>query len=394
MKTTRRSLKNKRILLGITGSVAAYKAVDLIRRLKEEEASVDVVMTEASKRFVTPLSLQTASGGKIYSGLFEDPMAHISLAGEADLLLVAPATADIIGKFACGIADDLLSTCFLAYRGKALIAPAMNWRMYENPVVMENLDRLKKRGVAEISPQEGRLACAEEGIGKLADVGAIVQEVRAALADRDLEGRKVVVTAGPTREHIDTVRFISNRSTGKMGYALAVAAWRRGARVTLISGPSCLQPPGGVGFVPVVGAVQMREAVLREIKDADVLIMAAAVADLAPKAVAGTKLDKSGIKDKLELTRTPDILAEVGRKKKRPMLVGFAAEAGAKVDRARDKLLKKGADIMVFNDITEPGAGFGTDTNKVIIIDREGETAYPLLTKDEASDVILDRILS
>jgi phosphopantothenoylcysteine decarboxylase/phosphopantothenate--cysteine ligase len=394
MKTNRGSLKDKNLLFGITGSVAAYRSIDLIRRLKEQGASVRVVMTDASKRFVTPLSLQIASEENVYSGIFDDPMAHVSLSREADLMLVAPATANTIGKFASGIADDLLSACFLSFSGKMIIAPAMNWRMYENPIVRGNIDVLQEHDVMEIPPQKGRLACGEQGIGRMADVQTILDAVRSALAEKDLKGMKVVVTAGPTREHMDSVRFISNMSTGKMGYAIAGAAERRGAGVVLISGPSFLAPPAGVGFVPVQSAVEMKDAVFKEIKNADVLIMAAAVSDVMPLSRSAAKPDKTSIKGSLKVRATPDILAEVGSKKKRPMLVGFAAEAGGDTGRAKKKLLRKGADIMVFNDITEPGSGFEVDTNKVVIIDKNGNTEYPLLSKEEVADIILDRVLS
>jgi phosphopantothenoylcysteine decarboxylase/phosphopantothenate--cysteine ligase len=391
MRKTPGRLRNRRILLGVTGSVAALKAVDLARRLKDQEASVDVVMTEASMRFVTPLSLQVAAD-RVLSGLFEDPMAHIGLARDADLMLVAPATANTLGKMAAGIADDLLGTCYMACRAPVLVAPAMNWRMYAHPAVTHNLSLLKERGVAEIPPEEGPLACGEEGVGRMADVGRIVEEVTAALGPRDLAGMGVVVTAGPTREALDGVRFISNRSSGRMGYALARAARLRGAEVTLISGPTALEPPAGVRVVPVESAREMRKAVLKEIRGARVLIMAAAVADVTPLSPAEGKISKKNLGRSIAVEPTEDILAEVGRRRKRPFLVGFAAETGPRTARAREKLRAKSADVIVFNDVTEPGAGFETETNRITVLGPEGEDAYPLMSKDEAADRILDHV--
>jgi phosphopantothenoylcysteine decarboxylase/phosphopantothenate--cysteine ligase len=385
------SLRNKKILLGITGSVAAYKALDLIRRLRDEEASVTAVMTDASKRFVTPHSVEVAAGGRVHTGLFEDPMAHVELARGTDLMLVAPATANTIGKFASGLASDLLSTCFLAFRGRVLLAPAMNWRMYGNPVLRANLERLRAAGVMEVTPGEGRLACGEEGPGRMADTDRIMEAARAALAPGDLEGRKIVVTAGPTREYLDDVRFITNRSSGKMGYALAKAASLRGAGVTLISGPAHLETPPGVSLIRAESAREMREAVLREINGSYALIMAAAVADFSPVDRAGGKLPKSAVKS-LELEPAPDILGEVGSMEKRPLLVGFAAEAGDNVKRAEEKLGRKNVDIMVFNNISEPGAGFESDTNRVVIIERGRGIEYPLMSKEDVAAAILDRL--
>lgn len=383
-------LKNKKILLGVTGGVAAYKAVDLIRRLKDDGASVTVVMTDASKNFITPLSLQIASGNKVYSGLFEDPMSHIELSRDADLMLIAPATANIIGKFANGIADDLLSTCILSFRGKVVIAPSMNWRMYENPMVRGNLNRLTAHGILQVGPDKGTLACGEEGVGRMADVNEIIEAVKSALSKKDLSKKKVIVTGGPTREYLDPVRFISNRSSGKMGYAIAGECIRRGAEVILISGPSALQAPRGLkAFVKVETAGEMREAVFKNLSKTDIVIMAAAPADFSPEKKEKIKIDKSE-KLSIKFKNTPDILAEVGNLKKRPLLVGFAAETGKRLDRARAKRMRKGADIIVFNDVTEAGSGFDVDTNKITIIGKDREKPLPLMTKHEASEAILD----
>jgi phosphopantothenoylcysteine decarboxylase/phosphopantothenate--cysteine ligase len=391
MTEQRRSLSSRKVLLGITGSVAAYKALDLIGRLKEEGASVTAVMTDASLRFLAPLSVETATGGKVYSGLFDDPMAHIGLARDADLMLIAPATANTVAKFAAGLAYDLLGTCFLAFRGAVVLAPAMNWRMYENPVFRENLDRLRAFGAVEAPPETGALACGEEGVGRMASTEAIVEAVKSALSEKDLAGEKIVVTAGPTREPLDAVRFISNRSSGKMGYALAGEARRRGAEVVLISGPSALGPPPGVDLIRVETAEEMRSAVLEEIKGARALVMAAAVADFAPASPSAAKLEKSSVRS-IQLKPAPDILAEVGRMEERPLVVGFAAEAGDNVRRAEDKLGKKGVDVIVFNDISEPGAGFDCDTNRIAIIEGGRRDDYPLMSKEGAAGLVLDRV--
>lgn len=385
-------LKNKKILLGVTGGVAAYKAVDLIRRLKDDGASVTVIMTDASKNFITPLSLQIASGSKVYSGLFEDPMSHIELSRDADLMLIAPATANIIGKFANGIADDLLSTCILSFRGKVVIAPSMNWRMYENPIVQGNLKRLTAHGILQVGPDKGTLACGEEGVGRMAEVNEITEAVKSALSKKDLSKKKVIVTGGPTREYLDPVRFISNRSSGKMGYAVAGECIRRGAEVILISGPSALQAPKGLkAFVKVETAGEMREAVFKNLSKTDIVIMAAAPADFSPEKKEKIKIGKSE-KLSIKFKNTPDILAEIGRLKKRPLLVGFAAETGKRLDRARAKRTRKGADIIVFNDVTEAGSGFDVDTNRITIIEKERETPLALMSKDDASEKILDSV--
>lgn len=385
-------LKNKSILLGVTGGAAAYKAVDLIRRLRDEGASINVVMTDAAKNFITPLSLEIASQNKVYSDLFSDPLAHIKLSAKADIMVIAPATANIIGKFARGIADDLLSTCFIAFKGKVVIAPAMNWRMYENPIFQENLNSLLSRGVIVVGPEKGALACEEEGIGKMSDIADIIESIKSALTKKDLIGEKILVTAGPTREFIDPLRFISNRSSGKMGYAIARSALRRGAEVTLISGYSLLSQPKGVRFFSVESAQEMLDAVKREVQSSTVLIMAAAVSDFMPVERAEKKIEKSeGLI--LRLQQTPDIISEIGKRKDKPFIVGFSAESGQNIERARRKLMEKNMDMIIFNDITEEGSGFDVDTNRVTIIDREKETTLPLMSKDSVADKILDRLV-
>jgi phosphopantothenoylcysteine decarboxylase/phosphopantothenate--cysteine ligase len=383
-------LKNKKILLGITGSVAAYKSIELTRRLVEEGASVQVVMTDAASRFATPLSFEVASRQKVYSDMFADPMSHISLPSDADVFVVAPATANSIGKFAQGIADDLLSTCMLSFRGKIVIAPAMNWRMYENPVFRKNMESLRSLGMLQVGPGTGNLACGDNAVGRMADVAEIIEAVRSALSTKDFSGKKFVVTAGPTREYIDPVRFLSNRSSGKMGFAIARAAMRRGAAVTLITGPTHLDPPPNAEVVAVETAAEMREAVLRSV-GCDVLVMTAAVADFSPAARGEQKIEK-GDSLTLELLKTADILAEIGAMEKKPFLVGFSAETGPDIERARSKGIEKKVDIMVFNNVLSPGSGFDVDTNEITIISKDGTISVPLTTKDGAAEALLDRV--
>jgi phosphopantothenoylcysteine decarboxylase/phosphopantothenate--cysteine ligase len=383
-------LKNKKILLGITGSVAAYKSIELTRRLVEEGASVQVVMTDAASRFATPLSFEVASRQKVYSDMFADPMSHISLPSDADVFVVAPATANSIGKFAQGIADDLLSTCMLSFRGKIVIAPAMNWRMFENPVFRKNMESLRSLGMLQVGPGTGNLACGDNAVGRMADVAEIIEAVRSALSTKDFSGKKFVVTAGPTREYIDPVRFLSNRSSGKMGFAIARAAMRRGAAVTLITGPTHLDPPPNAEVVAVETAAEMREAVLRSV-GCDVLVMTAAVADFSPAARGEQKIEKSDSLT-LELLKTADILAEIGAMQKKPVLVGFSAETGPDIERARRKGIEKKVDIMVFNNVLSPGSGFDVDTNEITIISKDGTISVPLTTKDGAAEALLDRV--
>ncbi|GAB4411436.1 MAG: bifunctional phosphopantothenoylcysteine decarboxylase/phosphopantothenate--cysteine ligase CoaBC [Thermodesulfovibrionales bacterium] len=386
-------LKNKKILLGVTGSIAAYKAVDLARRLSEAGAEISVIMTDASMNFISPISFEIASRNRVYTDLLQEPMAHITLTSEAELMVIAPATANIIGKFANGIADDMLSTCLMSFKGKVIVAPAMNWRMYENPALQKNLQYLSSMGVLQVGPEKGSLACGEDAIGRMADVREILEAVRAALSKKDLIGRKIVVTAGPTREYMDPVRFLSNRSSGKMGYAIAGAALRRGAEVVLISGPSQVRPPSAADLIHVETTQEMRDAVIRNIAGCSAVIMAAAVADFSPAERSGTKIEKSdGLT--LRLIKTPDILSEIGAMRPRPLLVGFAAETGDDLSRARRKLSEKGADIIVFNNVTSEDSGFDVDTNRITLIEASGETSFPLMSKDEAAEMLLDRVVN
>jgi len=392
VKKERKGLRNKSVLLGVSGGAAAYKAVELIRRLKDEGASVTVIMTEAAKKFITPLSLEIASQNKVCSDLFGDPMIHITLPSHADIMVVAPATANTIGKFAGGIADNLLTTCLLSFAGKVVLAPSMNWRMYENPFFQENLNRLLSRGVIHVGPEKGSLACGEEGIGRMSDIPEIIEAIKSALSRKDLVKEKILVTAGPTRDYLDPVRFISNRSSGKMGYAIARAALRRGAEVVLVSGPSALCKPKGVKFIPVETTVDMINAVNQELPSSTVLIMSAAVSDFTTVKSSRGKIEKSG-ELLLKLHRTPDILSEIGKRKRRPFIIGFAAETGEKIERAKRKFKEKNMDIIVFNDVTKAGSGFEVDTNKVVIIDRKKELKLPLLSKDSVADEILNRLV-
>jgi phosphopantothenoylcysteine decarboxylase/phosphopantothenate--cysteine ligase len=319
-------------------------------------------------------------------------MIHIMLPAHADIMVIAPATANTIAKFARGIADNLLSTCLLSFTGKIVIAPSMNWRMYENPIFQENLKYLLSRGIIQVGPERGSLACGEEGMGRMSETAEIIETIKSALSPKDLTREKVIVTAGPTREHLDPIRFISNRSSGKMGYAIARAALRRGAEVTLISGPSIVSQPRGVKFVSVETAGEMFDAVNQELPSSTVLVMSAAVSDFMPAEKAEEKIEKSE-ELLLRLRQTPDILSEIGKRKDRPFIIGFAAETGRKIERARRKLKEKNMDIIVLNDVTKAGSGFDVDTNSVVILDREKEISLPLLSKDSVAEAILDRLV-
>ena len=398
-----------KIALGITGGVAAYKAAELVRRLQQEKLDIQVVMTRAAREFITPLTFAALTGQKVITEMFGPPDAaaanvesaieHIAVAQRIDLLLVAPATADILGKFAHGVADDFLSTLYLATKAPVVVAPAMNVNMWEHPATQANLALLRARGVHVTDPDEGYLACGMTGAGRLAAIEAIAQKVCSVLGLRhDFEGQTVVVTAGPTCEDLDPVRFLTNRSSGKMGYALAEAAARRGARVVLVSGPTDLTIPETVDWVPVRSTEEMRHAVRERAADANVVIMAAAVADYRPAAKQTQKLKRGEQPLTLELEPTPDILAELGRdavqKTSRRTLVGFAAETRQLAESARSKLARKGADIIVANDVTQEGAGFDTDTNIVTLFLRDGrEIPLPKLPKFDVANCILDQVL-
>jgi phosphopantothenoylcysteine decarboxylase / phosphopantothenate---cysteine ligase len=398
-----------KIALGVTGGVAAYKAAELVRRLQQEKLDVQVVMTRSAQEFIAPLTFAAITGQKVITDLFRDAGAgpanvesaieHIAVAQRIDLLLVAPATADILGKFAHGIAEDFLGTLYLATKAPVIVAPAMNVNMWEHPATQENIAALRARGVHVVDPDEGYLACGMTGAGRLAATETIAKKVCEVLGlRRDLEGQTVLVTAGPTCEDIDPVRFLTNRSSGKMGYALAEAAHRRGARVILVSGPTERKIPEGVDWIPVRSTDEMRRAVLDRVSDANIIIMAAAVADYRPAAAQEQKIKRGENCFTLELEPTPDILAELGREAgrggARRVLVGFAAETDRVAENARQKLARKGADMIVANDVTQEGAGFDTDTNIVTLFLRDArEISLPKMNKLDVANHILDRVL-
>ncbi|MGA2327246.1 MAG: bifunctional phosphopantothenoylcysteine decarboxylase/phosphopantothenate--cysteine ligase CoaBC [Bryobacteraceae bacterium] len=390
-------------VLGIGGGIAAYKAAELARALIERGVTVQVVMTRAAQEFVRPLTFAALTGRKVITDLFaasgEDTLAsaveHIRVAQEAQALVVAPATADLLAKFANGLADDFLSTLYLAFTGPVVLAPAMNTNMWNHPATRRNLETLRGRGHTVVDPEEGALACGMVGPGRLAEPARIAAAVLALLnRPRDLEGETVLVTAGPTEEPVDPVRFLSNRSSGKMGYAVAEAAAARGARVVLVSGPVHLSPPAGVSLVQVRTAEEMRAAVLEHLSQATIIVKAAAVADYRVKHPAAGKIKKSEERLTLDLEPTPDILAELGALKGERLLVGFAAETGDPLPEARRKLASKHCDMMVGNRVDREGAGFGSDDNEVVLALRTGEAvALPRAPKRDVADRIFDHLL-
>ena len=390
-------LEGKCVVLGVTGGIAAYKACEIVSRLKKLHANVRVVLTEHACRFVQPLTFETLSGNQVAVSAFEHSfeIEHISLAKAADLLLIAPATANIIGKMAHGIADDLLSTTAMAVVCPILIAPAMNCAMYRSAALQENLETLKGRGVLTVGPESGHLACGDEDIGRMSEPETIVARVGELLRGQDdLAGKHVLVTAGPTREMVDPVRFLSNRSSGKMGYAIAEAAARRGARVTLVSGPVALERPRGVETVPITSTLDLYREGTERAKSADLVIQAAAPADFRPLEAARHKIKKTGEGMTLQLTPNPDVAAQLGRDKHEgQVLVAFAAETDDLIANARKKLDKKNADMVVANDVTQPGAGFAGDTNRVTLVTRSDARELPLMSKRDVADAILDRAL-
>ena len=388
-------LENRRIVVGVTGGIAAYKAAELVSRLKKAGAQVRVVMTENALKFIPALTLETLSGNRAYVDQFsrEFEIEHIALAKWAELFVVAPATANFIGKMACGIADDLMSTTAMAMTCPVLIAPAMNTNMWKNPACRANMETLISRGVLIVGPESGKLACGDADVGRMSEPETILGRIEDILKRRqDLAGRTVMVTAGPTVERIDPVRYITNRSTGKMGYAIAEAARDRGARVILVSGPVNLKPLPGVEMVRVTSSKELCENVLKRGPEADMVIQAAAPADFTPAQVADRKIKKQpGEGMTLELVPTTDIASELGRRKHAgQVLVAFAAETNDVIENARKKLKKKNADMIVANDVTAPGAGFGTDTNLITIITAESAAELPLMTKRQAADAIID----
>lgn len=393
-----------RITLGVTGGVAAYKAAELVRRLQQDGFTVQVVMTRGAREFVTPLTFAALSGQKVITDLFaesggeanlESAIEHIAVAQRTDLLLVAPATADILAKFARGIADDFLSTLYLASTAPVVVAPAMNVNMWNHTATQENIELLRARGVKVVDPDEGYLACGMTGAGRLAGQEAIVAVVREALhVVRDLSGEMVLVTAGPTRENVDPVRYLTNRSSGKMGYAVAEAAAQRGARVILISGPVALPAPAGVERIDVQSAEEMHRAVLDKVSACSIAIFAAAVADYRPAEPQDQKIKRDKESLTLELEPTPDILASVARNKGDRFIVGFAAETERVAENARKKLSAKNADLMVANDVTAEGAGFDHETNIVTLFARDGrDLPLPRMSKSDVAQRILDEVV-
>ncbi len=388
------------VVLGVTGCIGAYKACEVLRELQRRGVDVHVVMTAAAARFVTPMTFEALSRHEVFHDQWalgaNGEIRHISLADDAELLLVAPATANSLGKFARGIADDALSTLYLATRAPVLVAPAMNVNMFEHPVVQENLATLRARGVGVVEPGEGYLACGWLGKGRLAEVPEIVEAALARLARRtELAGQTVLVTAGPTVEDIDPVRYVSNRSTGAMGYRLAEAARDRGARVILVSGPTALAVPHGVTLVAVRSAADMDQAVSKHAGEASVVIAAAAVSDYRPSHASPSKLKKTDGPMDLALVRTPDILKGLGAAKGGRLVVGFAAETDDLIANARRKLEAKNLDLIVANDVTEPGAGFGAPTNAVVLLRRDGQRRdVPLASKREVAEAVLDEVIA
>ena len=391
-------MKGRKIIVGVTGGIAAYKAAELVRLLVKQGAVTKVAMTRHATKFITPLTLETLSGNRVVADMWDSethPLDHITWGQDSDLIIIAPATANFIGKMAHGIGDDFLSTLVIAATARVLVCPSMNTQMYLSQAVQENLQVLKARGCAIMEPGSGELACHTEGQGRLPEPEDILEEARMLLSRQDLSGLRILVTAGATLEPLDPVRYMSNRSSGKMGYALARAARRRGAKVSLVSGPTALKPPRDVALSRVKTAEEMRQAVLSECRQVDVIIKAAAVLDWRPKETAEQKIKKGRGVQTLELVENPDILAELGcsRGNNRCLLVGFAAETQDLIMNAQEKLKKKNLDLIVVNDVSREDAGFEADTNAVKIVYRDGRMEeLPLMTKEEVADQLLDRI--
>ncbi len=390
--------KDKCVVLGVCGGIAVYKALDVVSSLRKKGIEVRVVMTESATKFVTPLTFQSISQNMVITDMFAEPKAweiqHISLAQKADVMLIAPATANIIGKVANGIADDMLSTTIMATKAKVIFAPAMNTNMYENPIVQSNIKKLKSLGYEFIEPDSGRLACGDVGKGKLPKPDVIFKNVLTALHPvKDLQDKKVLVTAGPTRANIDPVRFITNKSTGKMGYAIAEEARDRGAVVTLVTGAKGIERPHGINVIEVETNSQMREAVMSNFDDSDIVVKSAAVADYKPKEYSFEKIKKGEGNLNIELVRDNDILKELGDKKDKQILVGFAAESSNLIDNAKGKLKRKNLDYIVANDITQADTGFGSDNNKVFVISKEGSVLeLDTMSKRDVASNLFDAI--
>lgn len=391
-------LQEKTVVLGVTGSIAAYKIASLASRLVKLHADVHVIMTPNATHFITPITFETLTGNKClvdtFDRNFQFHVAHVSLAQRADVLLIAPASADVIGKIANGIADDMLTTTVMACTAPVLISPAMNTHMYENPIVQDNLQKLRSFGYTVIEPAVGMLACRDVGAGKMPEPEVLLQHLLREIAcEKDLAGRKILVTAGPTQEALDPVRYLTNHSTGKMGYAVAYRAMLRGAEVTLVTGPTAIEPPPFVKVVPVETAEGMFQTVTARAPRQDAVIMAAAVADYRPTEVASEKKKKQDGDASIPLTRTRDILAHLGtHKPEHQFLCGFSMETEHMLENSRAKLERKHLDMIVANNLKVAGAGFGTDTNVVTFIEPDGEQALPLLSKEDVGDAILNRM--
>lgn len=391
-------LTGKTVVLGVTGGIAAYKMPNVARMLKKMHCNVHVIMTQNATNFITATTFETLTGNKClidtFDRNFEFSVEHVAIAKQADLVLIAPATANVIGKIAGGIADDMLTTTVMACTCKIMIAPAMNHNMYHNSIVQENIEKLKRHGYEIIDPVCGMLANGDTGDGKLPSEETLVSYVVRELAhEKDLHGKKVLVTAGPTQEAIDPVRYITNHSTGKMGYALAEAAMLRGAEVTLISGPTAIEPPMFVNVIPIISAQEMFEKVATNATENDIIIKAAAVADYRPKEVCDEKIKKSDHDTEIELERTTDILAYLGKNKGKTFLCGFSMETENMLENSRRKLDKKNLDMIVANNLKDKGAGFGVDTNLITIITRDRELQLELMSKQDAANCILDEII-
>ncbi len=393
-------MKGKHILLGVTSSIAIYKSLEIVSSLVKQGSIVNVIMTKNATQLVQPLTFRYISRNPVAVDTFDESIdwkpEHISLADNADIFVIAPATANIIAKLAYGIADDMLSTTALAVRCPVIIAPAMNCHMYNNPIVQQNIEILKRRNFHFIEPEYGQLACGYEGKGRLAEPEKIVQEIKKLIEkSQDLSGKTVLVTAGPTREPIDPIRFISNRSSGKMGYAIAEAANSRGAKVILISGPTALSPITGIDTINVESAIQMHDEVMRYADQADIIIMSAAVADYRPRIVSPQKIKKDQDSITIVMDKNPDILAEIGKNKREDqIIIGFSMETENLLENSIKKLHSKNLDFIVANDVSKEGAGFGTDTNIVTIIDSSGTVKeLPLMSKRDVADTILDEAI-
>lgn len=392
-------LKGKHVLLGVTGSIAAYKIANLASMLVKLNADVHVIMTKNAEQFISPVTFETLTGNKVIDDTFERNsgyhVAHIAMAAEADVVLIAPATANVIAKLAHGIADDMLTSTMLACTSPILLSPAMNTHMYENQVTQENMEKLKSLGYQLIEPASGYLACGDTGKGKMPEpevlLDCILQEIA---CEKDMTGKKVLVTAGPTREAIDPVRYITNHSTGKMGYAIAENAARRGAEVTLVSGPVQIAKPRFVKTIDVTSAEEMYQAVEKEFDSQDIVVMSAAVADYRPEVVAENKIKKSDGQMSISLERTKDILGTFAHKKTKQFICGFSMETENMLENSKAKLKKKNLDMIVANNLKVAGAGFGTDTNIVTVITEESCEELPIMKKEEVAGAIFDRILN